>query len=110
MAAADLLVLCSDREGLGSCVVEAMSMQLPVVVTDTGGTHEIVESGVRGGFVVPGNDPAALSARIVELLLDADLRQRLGASGRAFVQSNLDAKISARSVMEIYAGLLAHRG
>jgi glycosyltransferase involved in cell wall biosynthesis len=110
MAAADLLVLCSDREGLGSCVVEAMSMQLPVVVTDTGGTHEIVESGVRGGFVVPGNDPAALSARIVELLLDADLRQRLGASGRAFVQSNLDARISARSVMEIYAGLLAHRG
>jgi glycosyltransferase involved in cell wall biosynthesis len=106
MAAADLLVLCSDREGLGSCVVEAMSMQLPVVVTDTGGTHEIVESGVTGGFVVPGDNPAALSARVVELLQDAGLRRRLGASGRLHVQNHLDARISARSVMDIYDGLL----
>jgi glycosyltransferase involved in cell wall biosynthesis len=106
MAAADLLVLCSDREGLGSCVVEAMSMQLPVVVTDTGGTHEIVESGVTGGFVVPGDNPAALSARVVELLQDAGLRRRLGASGRLHVQNHLDARISARSVMDIYDALL----
>jgi glycosyltransferase involved in cell wall biosynthesis len=109
MAAADLLVLCSDREGLGSCVVEAMSMELPVVVTDTGGTHEIVESGVTGGFAVPGGDAAALSARIVELLQDAELRRRLGAAGRRYVQSHLDARISARSVMDIYTELLAGR-
>jgi glycosyltransferase involved in cell wall biosynthesis len=109
MAAADLLVLCSDREGLGSCVVEAMSMQLPVVVTDTGGTHEVVDSGVSGGFVVRGDDPGALAARIVELLLDADLRRRLGAAGRLFVQSNLDARISARSVMKIYGELLGQK-
>ena len=36
-AAADVLVLCSDREGLGRCVVEAMCMGIPPVVTDTGG-------------------------------------------------------------------------
>jgi glycosyltransferase involved in cell wall biosynthesis len=106
LAAADLLVLCSDREGLGSCVVEAMSMALPVVVTNTGGTHEIVESGVRGGFVVPGSDPAALAARVTELLNDEPLRHRLGSAGRAFVRTHLDARISARAIMEIYTTLL----
>jgi glycosyltransferase involved in cell wall biosynthesis len=107
MAAADLLVLCSDREGLGSCVVEAMAMALPVVVTNTGGTHEIVESGVCGGFVVPGSNPDALAARVTELLNDSTLRQKLGSAGRVFIRTHLDARISARSVMQVYDEALA---
>jgi glycosyltransferase involved in cell wall biosynthesis len=62
-AAADVLVLCSDREGLGRCVVEAMCMGIPPVVTDTGGSHEIIEDGVSG-FVVPGGNASALADRI----------------------------------------------
>jgi glycosyltransferase involved in cell wall biosynthesis len=54
IVAADLLVLCSEREGLGRCVVEAMAMELPVIVTASGGSPEIVESGHVGGFVVNG--------------------------------------------------------
>jgi glycosyltransferase involved in cell wall biosynthesis len=107
MSAADALVLCSDREGLGSCVVEALSMKLPVVVTNTGGTHEVVESGVSGGFVVPGSDPEALAARVSELLNDAALRERLGNAGREFAQTHLDARISAKAVMEVYDQVLA---
>lgn len=107
MAAADLLVLCSDREGLGSCVVEAMAMALPVVVTNTGGTHEIVESGRVGGFVVPGSNPDALAARVSELLNDAELRRQLGQAGREFIRTKLDARISAAAVMEVYDEALA---
>lgn len=107
MAAADLLVLCSDREGLGSCVVEAMAMALPVVVTNTGGTHEVVESGRVGGFVVPGSNPDALAARVSELLNDAALRQQLGQAGREFIRTKLDARISAQSVMEVYDEAIA---
>jgi len=106
MAAADVLVLCSDREGLGSCVVEAMAMELPVVVTDSGGTHEIVDSGARGGFVVPSGDSEALAGRVIELLNDEPLRRRLGSAGREFVRARLDARISARAVMEIYGQVL----
>jgi glycosyltransferase involved in cell wall biosynthesis len=110
MAAADVQVLCSDREGLGSCVVEALSMALPVVVTNTGGTHEVVESGVSGGYVIPGSDPEALAQRVTKLLNDEPLRARLGAAGRRFAQSKLDARISAKAVMEVYDEVLAHAG
>jgi glycosyltransferase involved in cell wall biosynthesis len=105
MAAADVLVLCSDREGLGSCVVEAMSMALPVVVTNSGGTHEIVDSGIRGGFIVTGGDFEALAARVTELLRDKELCRRLGQSGREYVRTHLDARVSSQSVMKIYTSL-----
>lgn len=107
MAAADAQVLCSDREGLGSCVVEALSMALPVVVTNTGGTHEVVESNVSGGFVVPGSNAPALAACVTVLLNDPALRERLGTAGRKFAQTKLDARITAKAVMEVYESVLA---
>jgi glycosyltransferase involved in cell wall biosynthesis len=106
MVAADVLALCSDREGLGSCVVEAMAMGLPVIVTNTGGTHEIVDNGVRGGYVVAGGDSMALAQRTIELLADPTLRRKLGHAGREFVRTHLDARISAQAVMEIYTKVL----
>jgi glycosyltransferase involved in cell wall biosynthesis len=107
MAAADLLVLCSDREGLGSCVVEAMAMALPVVVTNTGGTHEVVDNGRVGGFVVPGSNPDVLAARVSELLSSPGLRRQLGQAGREFIRKKLDARISAQAVMEVYDEAIA---
>jgi phosphatidylinositol alpha-1,6-mannosyltransferase len=62
-----VVVLCSDREGLGRCVVEAMAMGTPVVVTDSGGTHEVVNHR-KTGFVVRGGDARDLATRIVEAL------------------------------------------
>ena len=106
MAASDLLALCSDREGLGSCVVEAMSMGLPVVVTNSGGSHEIVEHGVSGGFVVPSGEAGELAARMIDLLRDQDLRERLGSAGREYLRANLDGRVSAGKIMEIYDTLL----
>ncbi|MGA2204827.1 MAG: glycosyltransferase family 4 protein, partial [Terriglobales bacterium] len=104
-AAADVLVLCSDREGLGRCVVEAMAMEVPVVVTDSGGTHEIVSSNVCGGFVVRGGDADELAARTRDLLGSRHLRRRLGRAGRQYVQTHLDARLSAKAVMGIYESI-----
>lgn len=104
MAAADLLVLCSEREALGSCVVEAMSMGLPVVVTNSGGTHEIVPREV--GFAVPSNDAGLLAARIIDLLRDEALCQRMGSAGREYARTHLDGRISAQKVMGIYDSIL----
>jgi glycosyltransferase involved in cell wall biosynthesis len=77
-------------------------MEIPVVVTDTGGTHELISSGTRGGFVVPGNDSQALAARVVELLRSPILRTELGKRGREYVVEHLDARISAQTVMNLY--------
>jgi glycosyltransferase involved in cell wall biosynthesis len=102
-AAADLLVLCSDREGLGRCVVEAMSMGLPVVVTDTGGTHEIVEDGVTG-IIVPGSDAAALARAVISVLKDDDFRRSASLLARQVAISKLSSLASSAAVMDIYDG------
>jgi glycosyltransferase involved in cell wall biosynthesis len=104
-AAADVLVLCSDREGLGRCVVEAMCMGIPPVVTDTGGSHEIVEDGVSG-FVVPGGDVSALAQAIVRVLKDPDLARSLGREARRSAERDLSAEVSASRVMDIYDSVL----
>ena len=100
-AAADVLVLCSDREGLGRCVVEAMCMGIPPVVTDTGGSHEIVEDGMSG-FVVPGGNASALAQRIIRVLKDPDLARSLGRAARRSAERDLSAEVSASKVMDIY--------
>ena len=104
--AADVLVLCSDDEGLGRCVVEAMAMALPVIVTNTGGTHEIVEDGVSG-LVIPGNDPIALEGALLRILSDLEEGEAMGAAGRQIALSRLSASKSALEVMDLYAAILS---
>jgi glycosyltransferase involved in cell wall biosynthesis len=105
-AAADVLVLCSDREGLGRCVVEAMCMGIPPVVTDTGGSHEIVEDGVSG-FVVPGGNASALADRIIRVLKDDDLARSFGREARRAAERDLSADVSAARMMDIYDSVLS---
>ena len=100
-AAADVLVLCSDREGLGRCVVETMCMGIPPVVTDSGGSHEIIEDGVSG-FVVPGGNASALAQAIIRVLKDPDLARSIGREARYAAERNLSADVSASTVMNIY--------
>ncbi len=73
-----------DVEGLGIVYLEASATGLPVVAGDSGGAPDAVLEG-ETGYVVPGGDPEAVAARLVELLDDPDLRQRLGERGRAWV-------------------------
>jgi glycogen synthase len=98
--------LCSDGEALGRCIVEAMSMKRPVIVTDSGGTHEIIQNG-KTGFVVPGNDPNALSDKIVMVLRDRGLGKRVASAARRYVQKHLQARDSAKTMMVIYEELIA---
>lgn len=78
-----------DSESFGVAVIEASACGLPVVVTNVGGLPEVVETGYTG-FVVPKEDPAAAADRMVELVNDAALRQRMGAEGRHFVQQRYE--------------------
>ena len=107
-AAADVLVLCSDREGLGRCVVEAMSMGVPVVVTDSGGTHEIVEDGVTG-LVVPGGNAIELADAVIAILKDDPFRKRASLSARRIAVNRLSSAASAAAVMQIYDNVLGIR-
>lgn len=74
-----------DVEGLGIVYLEASATGLPVVAGDSGGAPDAVVEG-ETGYVVPGDSAAAAAERIVRLLLDEQLRQRMGEAGRRWVE------------------------
>ncbi|MEU0663055.1 glycosyltransferase family 4 protein [Streptomyces lavendulocolor] len=74
-----------DVEGLGIVYLEASATGLPVVAGDSGGAPDAVLDG-ETGWVVRGGSPAESADRIVTLLEDPELRQRMGERGRAWVE------------------------
>jgi glycosyltransferase involved in cell wall biosynthesis len=85
-AAADIVLLPSYSEGLPRVLLEAQSMQRPVVAYDVGGVPAALQDGY-GGFLVKRRDLRALAARLRELLENSFKRREMGSSGRAFVAS-----------------------
>ena len=83
-------VVCvpSLREGYGMAAAEAMAHGRPVVASATGGLLDLVEDGVTGLLVPPGDVPA-LRAAIERLLGDPELRARLGAAARERAREQL---------------------
>ncbi|MBZ4318768.1 glycosyltransferase family 4 protein [Streptomyces huiliensis] len=74
-----------DVEGLGIVYLEASATGLPVVAGDSGGAPDAVLEG-ETGFVVRGESAAETADRVATLLLDPELRARMGARGRAWVE------------------------
>jgi phosphatidylinositol alpha-1,6-mannosyltransferase len=89
-----------DVEGLGMVFLEASATGLPVVAGDSGGAPEAVREG-ETGFVVDGRDHAMLADRIVTLLGDAELRNRMGVAGRRWVEQSWSWPMLARTLDEL---------
>lgn len=81
MAAMDVAVLASAKEGLPRVILEAMLLGKPVVASDIVGSRELVGDG-ETGFLYPYGDEEALADRLGQLLADAGLRSRFGETGR----------------------------
>lgn len=88
---ADLFVMSSITEGLGSAVLDAMAMGLAVVGTQAGGIPEAVVPGETGELVEPG-EAKPLAAAMVKLLKDPALRRAYGEAGRQRVASQFDVE------------------
>ena len=102
---ADLLVAPSvvarngKREGIPVVLMEAMSCGLPVVASRLSGIPELVEDGVSGLLVDPG-DVTALAAAIRRLVDDPHLRVRMGAAARQRILSDFDVDVNARAILD----------
>ncbi|HEY3175152.1 MAG TPA: glycosyltransferase [Candidatus Polarisedimenticolia bacterium] len=105
----DLFALSSLEEGMPNALLEAMAAGLPSVVTRVGGTAEVVEEGSTG-YLVPPGDPAALAARLTELLLDPDLRRRQGEAARRRLESSFSLEKMTTAYHALYDDVLGRAG
>lgn len=105
IAAADVVVCTSHFESYGMVNVEAMAAGKPVVSTNRGGPAETILHGETGFLVSPG-DAAAFARHVIELLRDPALRIRLGAAGRARVETLFAADTVAARFAQVVGGLL----
>ena len=89
--AADVIVSCSHREGLGLNLIEGMLCGKPVIAVENRGHRELIGNGVTG-YMVPIGDSCALAERLVRLHNDGN-RKGLGQAGYKKVQLYTDVSV-----------------
>lgn len=98
---ADVSVLTSEVEGCPNVALESMALEVPMVVTDGGGTAEVVAEG-QTGYVRPVGDVAGLCERLVELGRDPALRERFGRAGRALIAERFGMERMVAESLALY--------
>jgi glycosyltransferase involved in cell wall biosynthesis len=89
------------EEVFGWMIAEAMAHGKPVVATRVGGIPELVNDGVSGHLVDRG-DTTAMSDRIMQLLVDPELRTRMGEAGRETVSRKFDLRSNVGQLIDSY--------
>jgi len=102
----DLLALPSYTEGLPNVVLESLAAGVPVVATAVGGVPEVVQDGISGYLVSPG-DPDALAERILRVLHSADCGCSMGGQGREYVRDHFSFSTQATGYQRLFDSLLA---
>lgn len=111
MAAADVLLLTSESEGIPQAISQGLGLGLPVVATAVGGVPELVQDG-ETGLLVPPEQPSAVTAALCKLAGDPELASCLGRRGRdlALRQLSLEAMLDATErLYDVLSTQVGHR-
>ena len=103
LAEADIFALPSFAEGLPVVLMEAMASRLPVVTTRIAGVGELVEDGVSGCLVPPG-DGTGFADALRAVMADPVRSQTMGGAGRATVCAEFDSFTEARRLQALFEG------
>lgn len=105
----DVVVHPAFREGMGVALLEAMSAGVAVIASSEGGISEVIEDGVHGRLVRPG-ESAMLADVLTGLLADESARRAMGAAARRHVQERFSSTRMVEGNLDVYRGLLASTG
>jgi glycosyltransferase involved in cell wall biosynthesis/peptidoglycan/xylan/chitin deacetylase (PgdA/CDA1 family) len=109
LALSDVFVLPSRSEGLSNALLEAMRSGLPCIATSVGGNPEVVVDHWTGYLVAP-DDPNALAERILKLLRDPQLRERMGRASRQRILAEFTVGKMTETVANAYRVALRWKG
>lgn len=101
---ADIFCLPSYREGVPNSLLEATACGLPIVTTDTPGCRDVVTHGVNG-LLVPVKDAQAVADSLELLIVDPELRRRMGSAGREIAVNFSNIKVN-RETLAVYSKLI----
>ncbi|MDD5259392.1 MAG: glycosyltransferase family 4 protein [bacterium] len=101
VAALDIIVVPSLREGFGRILLEAMIMAKPIVAARVGGIPEIIHHD-REALLVPPADTEALSGALEKLIKDETKRRQLGDSGQEYVRENFNQAVYFHNIAKVF--------
>jgi glycosyltransferase involved in cell wall biosynthesis len=101
-AATDIFCIPSFAEGIPVVLMEAMAMEIPCVTTHITGIPELIRDGLDGLLVPPSDVPGLVEA-LARLMDDADLRERLGKSGRMRILEHYNLRHNVEKLAAIFA-------
>jgi colanic acid/amylovoran biosynthesis glycosyltransferase len=96
-----------DSDGVPTVLVEALAMKLPVVTTPVAGIPEFVIDG-ETGLLVPQRDVEALANAMERLMVDEELRRRLGERGRQVVVDTFDVRRTSPQLAAFFSDVRRH--
>ncbi len=103
MESLDVFVMPSFSEGTPNSVVEAMACAKPIIASEVGGIPDMI--GNDAGICVPAGDVDALSAAMLHLAKDEDLRRRMSLAARTRYERLFSPKVVLTLMTEIYQGV-----
>jgi glycosyltransferase involved in cell wall biosynthesis len=109
LAAMDVFVLATWREGVPRSAIEAAAMGKPLILTDIPGCRQVARDGIEA-LHVPVRDPEALAAAVSRLADDDGLREKRGAAARDRAVRDFDERSIVATIVREYERLLGRKG
>jgi len=100
----DVFVLASKKEGLGTSILDAQSLGLPVIATKTGGIPEVVKHNTNG-ILVNAQSPQELASAVIDLADNKEKREQLGRNGKESVK-DFDINLNIKKHIDLTKSLL----
>lgn len=103
----DIYVALSRLESFGVAIIEASAASRPVVVSDAGGLPEVVIHN-QTGLIVPRENAQAAANALHQLVVNPELRNRMGVAGREYVSENYDWSYCVNKMLNFYQQTINH--